>query len=159
MYGAWSKEHGAKCNKILAPSPLRPAPSNIYTCFLFHICRKIKAIINTAGIKATNLSVCSPPVSCADAHITASLDPATADFNASKDCPAGTALSVWESKIAPRTGCAIAPPRKPIPPIIARPKAPLCGIFSDTKPSIDGQKNATPSANTPAEAKTMAPLV
>ena len=43
--------------------------------------------------------------------------------------------------------------------MIARPSAPVFGKFSLTKPSIVGQKQQTPRANTVADANNIPPVV
>ena len=62
------------------------------------------------------------------------------------------------SMIRPMTGSTRDTENMPSPPMIDRPKAPLCGRFSEMNDNVVGQKNVIPSPNTPAAMKTKSPV-
>src|SRR5665647_2377533 len=102
----------------------------------------VKTTNNMAGITATFKKVLEPAIASA-AAVVAPLLIAPA-LKPSYQCPIiGTMRDVENM---------------PAPPIIERPSAPVSGRYSDTNPSIVGQKKQTPSAKTKAAAKAAGPL-
>src|SRR6056297_1977228 len=67
----------------------------------------------------------------------------------------GLALSIR----LPIIGSTIETESIPAAPIMDKPKAPVSGRYSATKPSIVGQKKVTPIAKTPAAKNVVEPLV
>ncbi len=83
--------------------------------------------------------------------------PATASAFATS-VPELTAAAFALSNHLPITGNTKETENIPAPPINDKPNAPVFGRYSDTKPSIVGQKKQIPTANTAAAPTAAAPL-
>ena len=81
-----------------------------------------------------------------------------AALSVSTEVPSGIAFAMPASYQRPMTGSTKPALSMPAPPMIARPRAPVFGKRSFTKPSIVGQKKQTPNAKTVADAKRTGPL-
>src|SRR5215207_6903980 len=95
-----------------------------------------------AGIIATFKKVLEPAI--ASAFVTSS--------------PAAIAVALYLSYHLPITGNIKETENIPAPPINDRPKAPVLGKYSDTKPSMVGQKKQIPIAKIKAAPKAATPL-
>src|SRR5215831_11653051 len=97
----------------------------------------VKTTSRIAGIKATFNKVS---------------EPATASAFATSS-PAATAVCFALSNHFPMIGNTRETENIPAPPINDNPNAPVFGKYSDTNPSIVGQKKQIPAANTAAAPK------
>ena len=102
----------------------------------------VKTTNKIAGITATFKNVLEPAIASAAAALAPEL--MALAWKLSYQCPIMGTMREVENI--------------PAPPIIERPSAPVSGRYSDTKPSIVGQKKQTPNAKTKAAAKAAGPL-
>src|SRR5579871_2326337 len=82
------------------------------------------------------------------------LEPATASACGPVN-PLATAADLKSSYHLPIKGIMIAVENMPAPPINDKPNAPVLGKYSETKPSMVGQKKQTPAAKTKAAPNAM----